>query len=288
MTLDRWINILVPITLIEMMVASGLGVTFSEVLAVARNWSLVARAAVANYVLVPAATIALLLVFRAEPMVAAGFLILAVCPGAPYGPPATAVAKGNVTIAVGLMIILAGSSAILAPPLLKLLLPMMAGGAPAQIGLAKMAMTLMVTQLIPLCVGLGIRHWYPNAAAKSRKPANRLSLLLNLTVIVLILTAQYQMLLAIRARGLVGMLALLAVSFVVGWLLGRGDDRKAMTLSTAIRNVGVGLVIATTAFPDTPVLTAILAYGLIQVVGTLLAASAWSQMGSRGLAVSAR
>jgi BASS family bile acid:Na+ symporter len=288
MTLDRWINILVPVTLIEMMVASGLGVTLSEVFAVARNWSLVTRAAVANYVLVPTATVGLLLLFRAEPMVAAGFLILAVCPGAPYGPPATAVAKGNVNIAVGLMILLAGSSAILAPPLLKILLPLMAAGAPAQIGLGKMAMTLVVTQLIPLCVGLGIRRWFPNAAARSQKPANRLSLLLNLTVIVLILAAQYQMLLTIRARGLVGMLVLLAVSFAVGWLLGRGDDRKAMTLSTAIRNVGVGLVIATTAFPDTPVLTAILAYGLIQVVGTLLAASAWSQMGSRGLAVSAR
>jgi bile acid:Na+ symporter, BASS family len=78
--IDRLMNILVTITLIEMMVAIGLGVTFIDLLGVARNWRLVARAALANYVFVPAVTVGLLLLFDPHPMVAAGFLILAVCP----------------------------------------------------------------------------------------------------------------------------------------------------------------------------------------------------------------
>jgi bile acid:Na+ symporter, BASS family len=53
MTVDQLINILVTITLIEMMVAIGLGVTFADLAGVARNWWLVARAALANYVLAP-------------------------------------------------------------------------------------------------------------------------------------------------------------------------------------------------------------------------------------------
>ena len=40
------------------------------------------QGAIANYVVVPAATVVLLLLFHAQPTVAAGFLILAVCPGA--------------------------------------------------------------------------------------------------------------------------------------------------------------------------------------------------------------
>ena len=51
------------------------------------------------------------------------FLICAVCPGAPYGPPFTGMAKGKVGVAVGLMVILAGSSALVAPLLLHGLLP---------------------------------------------------------------------------------------------------------------------------------------------------------------------
>ena len=75
MNLDRLMNLLVTITLIEMMVAIGLRVTFAELLVVARNWGLVARGMLANYVCVPAATVALLLVFDAHPMVAIGFVI---------------------------------------------------------------------------------------------------------------------------------------------------------------------------------------------------------------------
>lgn len=55
MSIDRMINVLVTITLIQMMVAIGLGVTLAQVVDVARNRRLVARAALANYVLVPAA-----------------------------------------------------------------------------------------------------------------------------------------------------------------------------------------------------------------------------------------
>src|SRR5262249_37788531 len=127
MTLDQLINVLVTITLIEMMAAIGLGVTFVDLAGVARNWRLVGRAALANYVCVPAVTVGLLLLFAANQEVAAGFLILAVCPGAPCGPPFVAIAKGNVAVAVGLMAILAGSSAIIAPILLQYLLPLASG-----------------------------------------------------------------------------------------------------------------------------------------------------------------
>ena len=198
MPIDKLINVLVTITLVELMVAIGLGVTFADVIGVARNWRLVAQAALANYVCVPAAAVGLLLLFRAEPMVAAGFLIAAVCPGAPYGPPFTAMAKGNVAVSVGLMVILAGSSALVAPLLLYFLLPVVSGSDSLNVDAAKMVVTLLVTQLLPLCVGLTVRQWRPNLAARLLKPANLLSMVLNLSVIGLILVVHFQTLTAIR------------------------------------------------------------------------------------------
>jgi bile acid:Na+ symporter, BASS family len=280
MSLDKFINLLVPITLIVMMMAIGLSVPFSETLSASRKRGLLLRAAVANYLCVPAATIALLMLFNANPMVSAGFLILAVCPGAPYGPPATAIAKGDVTIAVGLMIILSASSAVIAPLLLHALLPLLAGNSSAEISLGRMGATLVGTQLLPLCVGLSVRNWYPAVAARIKAPANLLSMLLNVAAITLILVAQYRTLLAIRLRGVVAMLTLLTASLAFGWLLAwiGGDDRKAMTLTTSLRNVGVGLVIANGAFARTPALDAVLAYGLIGVLGSLLVALGWSRL----------
>jgi BASS family bile acid:Na+ symporter len=280
MTLDQLINALVTLTLVEMMVTTGLGVTFADLTGVARDWRLVVRAVLANYVCVPAATVGLLLLFGAHPLVAAGFLILAVCPGAPYGPPFSAIAKGNVAVAVGLMLLLAGSSAVVAPILLHYLLPLASGNGALQVDATRIVGTLLVTQVLPLCVGVAVRQWRPLLAQRLQKPGNLASKVLNLAAVALILIAQFPLLAEIRLRGFVGMLALLAASWAVGWLLGgpRTDTRKVMTLTTSLRNVGVGLVIATGAFAGTPAVTAALAYGLVEVVGSLLLALLWGRL----------
>lgn len=63
-SIDKLINFLVTITLIDMMVTVGLRVTFAEIAYTAKNWHLVTRALVANYLAVPLVAIALLLLFR--------------------------------------------------------------------------------------------------------------------------------------------------------------------------------------------------------------------------------
>lgn len=276
MDMDQIIHVLVTITLIEMMVAIGLGVTFVEMARVAKDWRLLVRAAVANYVCVPAVTVGLLLLFRPQPLVAVGFLILAACPGAPYGPPFAAVARGNVASAVGLMVILAGSSALLAPLLLHFLLDLVAGEEPLQVDARRIAGTLLVTQLLPLCAGVMVRQWYPWLAERVRQPALGMSKILNLVTVGLILTAQGHLVMEVRPRGFVGMALLLIACWAAGWLFGgRGaDNRITMMLTTALRNVGVGLVIATGSFAGTPALTATLVYGLFEVLGSLLLALA--------------
>jgi BASS family bile acid:Na+ symporter len=280
MTAAQFINILVPVTLIEMMVAIGLGVRFAELAAVARNWRLVTKAALANYLCVPVVTVGLLVLFHpADPMVPAGFLILAVCPGAPFGPGCTKLAKGNMPVAVGLMVMLAGSSAIAAPVLLYLLLPLMSGSETLHVDAAKIVNTLLATQLLPLCLGLGVRHWLPRLATKLQTPANVASAILNLSLFGMILIVYFPLLAEIRLRGYLGMLALLVASWAAGWLLGGpgSDTRRALALTTSLRNVGVGLVIATSNFGGTAAVTAVLAFGIFEIVGSLLLALAWGR-----------
>jgi ACR3 family arsenite efflux pump ArsB len=54
-SLDELVNAFVLILLIEMMVATGLGVSFGDLRGVVKNAGLLALAALANYVLVPTA-----------------------------------------------------------------------------------------------------------------------------------------------------------------------------------------------------------------------------------------
>jgi BASS family bile acid:Na+ symporter len=280
MTVDRTINLLATITLFEMMVTIGLGVTVAEVVGVAKDWGLLARAALANYVLVPAAAVGLLLLLHASPLVAAGFLIAAVCPGAPYGPPFTGMAKGNVAVSVGLMIVLAGSSALVAPFLLRLLLPLTSGDQQVQVDALKVAGTLFTAQLLPLGVGLLVRHRRPALADRLTTPARRLSLILNLATLGAILAVQFDMLIGIPARGFAGMSALVLAAVAAGWLLGGPGSgiRTAMAMATSVRNVAVSLVIATASFPGTPAVTAATAFALFQTIVMALVALGWGRL----------
>jgi BASS family bile acid:Na+ symporter len=283
MTLDdQVINLLVTVTLVEMMVAVGLGVTLPDLRTLSRDWRLAVWGGFANYLCVPAVTVGLLILFRpTDPMVSVGFLILAVCPGAPFAPACTKLARGNVASSVGLMVFLASSSAIVAPLLLGLALPWAWAGADVHVDSLKIVGTLVATQLLPLCVGLAVRHWQPGLAERIQKPANRVSVLLGLSSVGLILVVQFHLLAGIGPRGWVGMSALLIASCAVGWLLGGpgGDNRRAMALTTSLRNVGVGLVIATGSFAGTGAVTATLAYGIFEIVGSLLLALGWTRLG---------
>src|SRR5262249_62076341 len=161
--------------------------------------------------------------------------------------------KGNVGGAVGLMAILAGSSALLAPLLLHILLPLMSDDENVRVSVVKMVSTLLIAQFLPLCIGLGIRKWRPAMADRLKKPANLLSIALNLLTFGVILGVQWDMLMGIPLRAYLGMLALVLVGVGVGWLLGGpgSENRTAMTMATSVRNVGVSLVIATASFGGT-------------------------------------
>lgn len=302
--LDQLIKILAAVTLFELMAAIGLKATVADVAGVARDVRLVARAALANYVCVPAAAVVLLLLFQPHAqdpanyaLVAAGFLIAVVCPGAPYGPPFTGLAKGNVGVAVGLMVLLAASSALLAPLLLRLLLPLLVyflsplpPDASLSINVGQVVGTLLISQLLPLCLGLAVRRWRPGVAARLTRPANLLSVVLNLALLGTILFAQHDMLIAIPLIAYAGMAALVTAALAAGWLLsGPGKDRRtAMVMATAVRNVGVALVIVTTSFPGTRAVAVATVFALFQTIVLALVALAWGRLASmRGGATTA-
>ena len=277
MSLDQAISPLVAIALIELMVATGLGIRLADVVDAAGDWRLLARAGLVNYMAVPCAAVLLLLLLRIEPTAAAGFLILAVCPGAPYAPPLTALAGGNVAISAGLMMVLAGSSVIVAPLLLSVLLPFTTGSGELRVDALRMLGTILVTQLLPLGSGLAVNYWRPDLAARLLKPAVAVGKILNVAVIGLILLTQARQLMEIRFIGILAMLIWLGISMVLGGSAGglKDKDRRAVALTTSIRNVGLGVVITTSAFAGTPAVTAVLAYGLVQLLGSFLLALWW-------------
>jgi predicted Na+-dependent transporter len=184
------------------------------------------------------------------------------------------------------MVVLAGSSALLTPLLLWILLPFVlqflpalpADSAPLAIDGGKIVTTLLVAQFLPLCLGLALRHYRPLWADRLTKPANRLSTILNLVLLALIVWAQFDMLIGVPLRGYVGMALLVLASIAAGWVLGDGSIKSAMVMATSVRNVGVCLVIVTAAFAGTRAVAAVTVFALFQTIVMALVAVGWSRL----------
>lgn len=279
MTLNQAVQLLVTVTLIELMWSLGLRVAWQDVWQTVSNGPLLLKTLLANYICMPLATVVLLLWFQTEPLVSVGFLMLAVCPGAPFTPAIAGLAKGDVATAVGLMAVLAVTSAVVAPLSLAVLVPLLGGTEPLAIDGVRLLTTLCLTQLAPLVAGLAMHQWLPKWAERLQRPASQFSLLLNLSSVVAILATQSAMLATVRGRALVGMTLLFSLSLGIGWILGGPlrSVRRTLSLTTALRNFGLSLVIATSTFPGTPAATAVLAYGLFGIAGAIGLAVWWGQ-----------
>ena len=259
------------VALIVTMLATGLGVRWTEVLAAAKQVRFVLLALSANFLFVPAATAGLLWWFHPEPMIAAGFLILAACPGAPVGPLFASIAKADVPAAIGLMVILAGLSAILSPILLATLLGFFCSQSELQVHYLAIVQTLIATQLLPLAIGMAMLAYLPQQARRIVKPLHALANLLLVAVTALIVVLQWEMLVSIRTQGWFGMLLLLASSLAIGWICGGPQEtaRATLAVTTGVRNAAVGLVIVANNFAGTAAATALVAYALVSIFGTL-------------------
>lgn len=278
MTEDQFLNLLTVVTLFEMTIAMGLELRFSEIAGVARDWKLMLRALLANFVLQPAAVITTLMLLRPSSFSATALLLLAACPAAHYAMPFTKIAKGRLASATGLLVVLAASTVVLAPVVL-LTLPLFSSGDSVHVPAGHVITTLLAIVLVPLALGIGLREWKPIFADRLLKPATSLSVVLNLAMIATILVVQGHQLSHIRAQGWVAMAVLAVVSLLIGWLLGGPDsgNRKALAQNTVLRNMGPGLVIATSAFPALPVAPVILAATLVNGAVGFLAALWWGR-----------
>jgi BASS family bile acid:Na+ symporter len=271
MTAATLLQLLTSTGLIAMMLSMGFKSSIREIAVPLRNTRLIVNGLLVNFVMAPAATGALLYAFDADPFVSAGFLILAVCPGAPVGPPITAVAKGDVSYATGLMLILAGLSAILSPALLRLILPQLVPADDLQIDYLSIVQTLLITQLLPLGVGLIGHQLAPRLSGRIAQPLGQFANVLLLGVVVLVFVQEYESLSVVRGRGWVAMAALWMVTIGLGWIFGGPlrSTRRALAVTTAVRNAAVALVIVTVNFAGTAAVTAVIAYSLVSIFATI-------------------
>jgi BASS family bile acid:Na+ symporter len=91
------------------------------------------------------------------------------------------------------------------------------------------------------------------------------------SVVVLVLVREHESLASIRPRGWIAMALLLASTIAIGWIFGGPArvTRRALAVTTGVRNAAVALVIVSGDFAGTAAVTAVVAYALVSIFATL-------------------
>jgi len=274
-TLANITRFAVLVFLLSSMSGIGLGLTLQQIVVPLRNVKLVVFALIANFFLAPLLAMGIARLLRLDEPFALGLLLLGLAAGAPFMPKIVGIAKGDLALSVGLMVLLMAGTTIFLP----LALPLLVKG--VQVNSWKIAQFLIVLLLLPLIVGLFVRARAASTAARLRPLLERISSIALLVMIVLLIALNFQAVLRIFGTGAIAAAILFAVlSALAGWFLGGRDaaQKTVLGLGTGLRNIPAALVVSVQNFKDPNVSVMVI---VTTLTGILILVPAARLMGKR-------
>ena len=252
----------------------GLGIALPELRWLGRRTGLLARALFAVLVAVPAVAVAVEQALDLPRSAGLGIVLMAIAPGAPVALRRSLDAGGHQTFAPSLQVLLALLAVVSMPLSLAALVWLYDGHASLAPG--AVARQVLLAQLLPLGAGALLRRQAPALAARLEPPAARASVLLLIGLTVAILLLRWRV--VVEA----GPVAVAAMAFITGGALAIGhvlggpdpDTRTAVAISSAARNPGLALLVATLNQAPPEVGRVVLAYVVVSAV-VVLPYAAW-------------
>ena len=259
------------VMLVSLMLAAGLEINREHLMAALKNVGLLARALLANFIIVPIIGYVVVRLFQVEGYIAVGILLMAIAAGVPFLVRAAGRQPGgSLGLAAALAFIMPALSIVTIPLTALLVLP---PDMKASVPFVQLIVSLVGIQLVPLLIGLLIADRAPALAAKLQRP---LTLLFAVAVIALLIIIGPELLKDVVAvygsHGMLAAFVIVLLSLLTGWVLGGPEpqNRRTLSIATALRNIGTCAVIGTASFPNTLVTPTVLVYLLIQFVVTVI------------------
>jgi bile acid:Na+ symporter, BASS family len=206
------------------------------------------RAMAAMYVVVPAIALALALWLPLLPATMFALLALAVSPMPPVFPGKGAQVGGGSRYVMSLFVLATIMSFVAAPLIIQIDDKLLGVG--LSFNTQRLLLTVGLTVVIPLAVGIALASLAPGFAARLRHPlAIAGKALLALTLLAALALTAPNMWQAIGNFTLVACTVMAATALVAGHLLGGPGtgNRAALATASALRHPGVALGLATTA-----------------------------------------
>lgn len=256
-------------TVFSVMFVIGLGIVPREFRWVWQHSGLVAKGLFSVLIAVPALALVVARAFDLARPVEIGILLMAISPGAPVALRRSIGAGGHHSFAPALQILVAVLAVVSMPVWIALLNEVYAGH--ATIDPTQLARQVFTAQLLPLGLGILIRYRRPTAAAWLESKLARIATGLLLLLAVLAIIDIGQVVVNAGPRIVLAIATVTALALAAGHLLGGPDPatRTAVAISSAIRNPGLALLVATLNAAPPEITATVLAYLIVSAVAVI-------------------
>jgi BASS family bile acid:Na+ symporter len=251
MNLIEIIKLALKISLVLTALGYGLKATPTDAFYLFRNPGQLIRSILAMNILMPAVAIGMALVFDLPPLVKVALIAISVSPLAPLFPKKPLQAGGHESYVIGLMVAASLFSIVLIPLTLELIGDLI--DKPVEFSTKAIFLTVLVTVIVPLVLGIAFRYFAPTFAEKIASPVARFAQILLILSFLPILFKLFPAIFHLIGNGTVlAIAAFVVIGVLVGHLLGGSDqeNRTVLALATAFRHPAIALTLASANLPD--------------------------------------
>ncbi len=245
------------------MFSVGLAVAAGELRWIWQRPAPMLRGVFSVLVAVPLAALAVTRLFELPRLVEIGIVLMAISPGAPVSLRRSLDAGGHRAFAPSLQICIA-LLAMASMPLSIAALNHVYGGH-ASIAPQEVAKNVFFVQLLPLGLGVAFRQYFASVAESLETRLRKVGLALLCVTLAMLLADLWRATINANGSALAAMLVLTIAAIAVGHWIGGPEPstRTAVAISSALRNAGLALLVATRNDAPPAVIATILAYVLV-------------------------
>jgi BASS family bile acid:Na+ symporter len=243
----------------------GLNVRFRELFYLWAHPARLVKAFLAMFVLVPLVALAIGYYLPVSPTVQLLLLVLTICAGAPALPNKLMKAGGDQAYVYSLLVNASLISILIIPFAASYIGQWWAKESDEVITTAMVGQTVALSFVLPLCLGILVQYWFPAVADRLSEPIISVFGTILLVLALIMMVFVFPKLAALNTIDFVAIALFALISLAVGFALGGPelDDRFSLALSSAVRHVGLSLIITLQYFPKSQLLPALLAYLLV-------------------------
>jgi bile acid:Na+ symporter, BASS family len=204
-------------------------------------------------VLLPVLAVLVVWLLKPHPVLAGGLLLVAVSPGGVLSNYYCSVARLNVAFSVTLTTV-SGFVALAAMPLLfAAVVPTALGVEAFAVPVGEMTTRLLLFLLLPVGLGMALRHLFPAALERGGQVLRVSGLGLLALFLALVFVDQRHAVVAMFGEALLLTFTFTLLALLAGWFSGgilqlNQTDRAVLAIEFAVRNVGIAALLALATF----------------------------------------